>query len=182
MAKKHNHPHREAVLHGVAFALWGALVLPVSAADNLRFSGSLVASPCTLVMHGNHLAEVDFASLDGADFIPSGQSARRPLVFELTDCDSALSNGVQVTLTGAEATEMRGILAVDSSSGAAGIGIGIETLSGAPVGINDENGAVFTLVTGNNTLSLNTWVQRLAGEGLIPGAFSATAIATFEYL
>lgn len=167
MTKRHQRPSREAALHGVAFALWGALALPVSGADNLHFSGSLVASPCTLVVHGNHLAEVDFSSLDGADFIPSGQSARKPLVFELTDCDSALSNGVQVTFTGTEA---------------AGIGIGMETLSGAPVGINDESGAVFTLLTGNNTLSLNAWVQRLVGEDLIPGAFSATAIATFEYL
>lgn len=182
MTKRHQRPSREAALHGVAFALWGALALPVSGADNLHFSGSLVASPCTLVVHGNHLAEVDFSSLDGADFIPSGQSARKPLVFELTDCDSALSNGVQVTFTGTEAAGMRGILAVDSGSGAAGIGIGMETLSGAPVGINDESGAVFTLLTGNNTLSLNAWVQRLVGEDLIPGAFSATAIATFEYL
>ncbi|HCC0889556.1 TPA: fimbrial protein [Salmonella enterica] len=177
MAKRHKCP-----LHGMAFALWGALVLPVSAADNLHFSGSLVASPCTLVIHGNALAEVDFSSLDSADFIPAGQSARKPLVFELTDCDSALSNGVEVIFTGTEAAGTPGILAIDSGSSAAGIGIGIETLSGAPVDINDQSGAIFTLVTGNNTLSLKAWVQRLAGEDLTPGTFSATAIATFEYL
>lgn len=79
------------------------------------------------------------------------------MVFELTDCDSALSNGVQVIFTGTEATGMRGITAIDSYSGASGIGIGIETLSGVPVGINNESGAVFTLVTGKNTLSLNAW-------------------------
>ncbi len=62
---------------------------------------------------------------------------------------------MQVTFTGTEATGMRGILALDSHSGASGIGIGIETLSGVPVGMNDEEGAIFTLVTGNNALSLN---------------------------
>ncbi|EAB4070061.1 TPA: fimbrial protein [Salmonella enterica] len=173
---------KQTLLHGVAFILWGTLILPVSAADNLHFSGSLVASPCTLTMQGADIAEVDFSSLDASDFIPGGQSAREPVVFELTDCDSALSNGVQVIFTGTEATGTRGILAIDSYSGASGIGIGIETLSGVPVGINSESGAVFTLVTGKNTLSLNAWVQRLPGEDLIPGRFSASALATFEYL
>ncbi|ECB6449689.1 fimbrial protein [Salmonella enterica subsp. enterica serovar Larochelle] len=173
---------KQTLLHGVAFILWGTLILPVSAADNLHFSGSLVASPCTLTMQGADIAEVDFSSLDASDFIPGGQSARKPVVFELTDCDSALSNGVQVIFTGTEAIGMRGILAIDSYSGASGIGIGIETLSGVPVGINNESGAVFTLVTGKNTLSLNAWVQRLPGEDLIPGRFSASALATFEYL
>ncbi|MCX9000700.1 fimbrial protein [Citrobacter portucalensis] len=173
---------KQTLLHGVAFILWGTLILPVSAADNLHFSGSLVASSCTLTMQGADIAEVDFSSLDASDFIPGGQSARKPVVFELTDCDSALSNGVQVIFTGTEATGMRGILAIDSYSGASGIGIGIEMLSGVPVDINNESGAVFTLVTGKNTLSLNAWVQRLPGEDLIPGRFSASALATFEYL
>ncbi len=131
---------KQTLLHGVAFILWGTLILPVSAADNLHFSGSLVASPCTLTMQGADIAEVDFSSLDASDFIPGGQSARKPVVFELTDCDSALSNGVQVIFTGTEATGMRGILAIDSYSGASGIGIGIETLSGVPVGINNADG------------------------------------------
>lgn len=43
---------RQALLHGAACILCGALILPVSAADNLHFSGSLVASPCTLTMQG----------------------------------------------------------------------------------------------------------------------------------
>ncbi|ENH4314708.1 fimbrial protein [Salmonella enterica] len=173
---------KQTLLHGVAFILWGTLILPVSAADNLHFSGSLVASPCTLTMQGADIAEVDFSSLDASDFIPGGQSARKPVVFELTDCDSALSNGVQVIFTGTEATGMRGILAIDSYSGASGIGIGIETLSGVPVGMNDKEGAIFTLVTGNNALNLNVWVQRLPGEDLVPGTFFASALVTFEYL
>lgn len=55
---------RQALLHGAACILCGALILPVSAADNLHFSGSLVASPCTLTMQGTGIAEVDFSSLD----------------------------------------------------------------------------------------------------------------------
>lgn len=173
---------RQSLLHGAACILCGALILPVSAADNLHFSGSLLASPCTLTMQGTGIAEVDFSSLDSSDFTPDGQSARKPLVFELTDCDSALSNGVQVNFTGTEATGMRGILAIDSHSGASGIGIGIETLSGVPVGMNDEEGAIFMLVPGNNSLSLNAWVQHLPGEDLVPGTFFASALVTFEYL
>lgn len=54
---------RQALLHGAACILCGALILPVSAADNLHFSGSLVASPCTLTMQGTGIAEVDFRRL-----------------------------------------------------------------------------------------------------------------------
>ncbi|TGC65309.1 fimbrial protein, partial [Salmonella enterica subsp. enterica serovar Wilhelmsburg] len=57
-----------------------------------------------------------------------------------------------------------------------------DTHPGVPEGIHTDSGAVFTLVTGKNTLSLNAWVQRLPGEDLIPGRFSASALATFEYL
>lgn len=62
---------RQALLHGAACILCGALILPVSAADNLHFSGSLVASPCTLTMQGTGIAEVDFSSLDSSDFLPT---------------------------------------------------------------------------------------------------------------
>ncbi|HFJ2067445.1 TPA: fimbrial protein [Salmonella enterica] len=166
-----------AVLLLCAGATWSA-----RAADNVHFSGRLVASACTLTLQGADVAVVDFAQLDSADFIPSGQSARKPLILELTDCDSALSDGVRVTLVGAEVPGSSGILAIDSGSMASGIGIGIETLAGVPVAINDASGATFTLSTGNNTLRLNAWVQRLSGEDLTPGAFTATATATFEYL
>ncbi|ASG86548.1 fimbrial protein [Salmonella enterica subsp. salamae] len=179
MIKRHTRQVRKA---GAALLLCVAATWPVRAADNVHFSGRLVASACTLILQGVDAAAVDFAQLDSADFIPSGQSARKPLIFELTDCDSALSGGVQVTFAGAEAPGSTGILAIDNGSMASGIGIGIETLAGAPVAMNDASGATFTLSTGNNTLRLNAWVQRLPGDDLKPGTFTATATATFEYL
>lgn len=167
---------------GAALFLCTAAALPVQAADNVHFSGSLVASACILTLQGTDVATVDFAQLDAADFVPSGQSTRKPLTFELTECDSALSNGVKVTFDGVEAPEASGILTLDSGSMASGIGIGIETLAGTPVAINNADGATFTLNTGNNTLHLNAWVQRLVGKDLTPGTFTATATVTFEYL
>lgn len=179
MMKRHTRPIWRA---GATLLLCGAATLPAMATDNVHFSGTLVASPCTLTMQETNFAEVDFGSLDGADFLPAGQTARRPLVFELTDCDSALSNGVTVTFAGIEVPGTSGILAVDSNSTAAGIGIGIETLAGTPVNINNADGTTFTLVTGDNTLSLNAWVQRISNQDLEPGTFLATATVTFEYL
>ncbi|MDU2937549.1 MAG: fimbrial protein [Enterobacteriaceae bacterium] len=179
MIKRHT---RQVWRAGAALFLCGVATLPAMATDNVHFSGRLVASACTLTLQGTDVAVVEFGQLDSADFIPSGQSARKPLNFELTDCDSALSDGVRVTFAGAEASGSTGILAIDSGSMASGIGIGIETLAGTPVGINDADGATFTLSTGNNTLRLNAWVQRLPGDDLQPGTFTATATATFEYL
>lgn len=179
MAKRHTRPVRGM---GAALLLYTAAALPVHAADNMHFSGSLVASACTMTMQGTDIATVDFSQLNADDFASSGQSARKPLTFELTDCDSALSNGVRVTFVGVEVPEADGILALDSGSMASGIGIGIETLAGVPVPINNDDGATFSLNTGNNTLPLNAWVQRLAGRDLMPGTFTATATVTFEYL
>ncbi len=110
-------------------------------------------------------------------FPPEAQSARQPLVFERTDCDSAPSNGVPVTFTGSEATGMRRILAIDSYSGASGIGIGIETLSGVPVGMNDKEGAILKLVTGKNTPNLIAWVQGLPGGVRDRGRFRASCVS-----
>lgn len=179
MVKRHL---RQAGRAGAVLLLCTIATLPALAADNVHFSGNLVSGACTLTVQGGNVATVDFAQIDSAEFIPAGQSARKPLLLELTDCDSALSNSVKVTLAGTEASGADGILAINSDSKASGIGIGIETQAGISVDINSPNGATFTLKTGNNTLRLNTWVQRLSGEELVPGAFNATATVTFEYL
>lgn len=61
------------------------------------------------------------------------------------------------------------------------MGIGIETVDGVPVKINNNSGATFVLSDGSNTLLL-TPVQAKSGRDVTLGNFTATATATFEYL
>ncbi|HAY5054028.1 TPA: fimbrial protein, partial [Escherichia coli] len=95
---------------------------------------------------------------------------------------SQSQNSVKVTFTGTEDTGQPGFLALDSDSQAQGVGIGIETVDGVPVKINNNSGATFVLSDGSNTLLFNTWVQAKSGRDVTLGNFTATATATFEYL
>ena len=56
----------------------------------------------------------------------TGQSARVPVVFQLKDCKGPAEYEVRVTLTGTEDSEQPGFLALDASSEAQGVGIGME--------------------------------------------------------
>lgn len=96
------------------------------AADNLHFYGNLLSKSCTLVVQGESLAEVHFPTVSRKDLMVTGQSARVPVVFQLKDCKGPAQYEVRVTLTGTEDSEQPGFLALDASSGAQGIGIGME--------------------------------------------------------
>lgn len=85
----------------------------------------------------------------------TGQSARVPVVFQLKDCKGPAEYEVRVTLTGTEDSEQPGFLALDASSEAQGVGIGMEKTDGTPVLINNTSGATFVLSNGNNNLNFN---------------------------
>ena len=115
----------------------------VQAADNLHFYGNLLSKSCTLVVQGETLAEVHFPTISRKDLMVTGQSARVPVVFQLKDCKGPAQYEVRVTLTGTEDSEQPGFLALDASSAAQGVGIGMEKTDGTPVPINNTSGATF---------------------------------------
>lgn len=164
-------------------ALVSMLALPGAEAkeNNLHFRGNLVANACTVGVNGGTLAEVAFPVLSAGDLLRA-PSVPQPFSLQLNDCDSALSNGVRVTFTGTEAVGLKGYLALDASSAAGGVGIGIKTLTGTAVEINNAAGATFTLVPGSNQLTLNAVVQALPSATITIGPFSASVTANFEYL
>ncbi|WP_252409090.1 fimbrial protein [Escherichia coli] len=141
----------------------------------------MLGKSCTPVINGSLLAEVQFPTIAASDLMHLGQSDRVPLVFQLKDCKSSTLFSVRVTLAGTEDSELPGFLAIDASSSASGVGIGIETAAGAAVPINDTTGVTFPLNQGSNTLNFNAWLQTKSGRDVTPGDFSATATATFEY-
>ena len=155
-----------------------------SAKNNLHFTGNLIDKSCTLVAPGGLLAEVRFPTISSRDLSTQMQSGKVSMAFELENCkgSSQSQNSVKVTFTGTEDTGQPGFLALDSDSQAQGVGIGIETVDGVPVKINNNSGATFVLSDGSNTLLFNTWVQAKSGRDVTLGNFTAIATATFEYL
>ncbi|MCZ8807051.1 fimbrial protein [Escherichia albertii] len=168
-----------ALLAGVLFAASGSLF---AVNDNLHFFGNLLSKFCTLVVNGGLLAEVHFPTVSNRDLVSVGQSDRVPVVFQLADCKGPASYEVKVTLTGTEDSELPGFLALDSSSGAQGVGIGMEKTDGTWVAINDTSGAKFTLSNGDNNINFNAWLQAKSGRDVTNGNFTASLTATFEYL
>ena len=152
----------------------------VQAADNLHFYGNLLSKSCTLVVQGESLAEVHFPTVSRKDLMVTGQSARVPVVFQLKDCKGPAQYEVRVT--GTEDSEQPGFLALDVSSAAQGVGIGMEKTDGTPVPINNTSGATFVLSNGNNNLNFNAWLQAKSGREVTMGEFTASLTATFEYI
>lgn len=87
----------------------------------------------------------------------SGQSAHLPVVFKLKDCKGPAGYNVKVTLSGTEDSGQPGFLAVDDTSTAQGVGIGMETLDGKRVDINNTTGdlalptATMILISGHGS-------------------------------
>mgnify|MGYP002516883752 CR=1 FL=1 len=152
------------------------------AADNLHFYGNLLSKSCTLVIQGETLAEVHFPTISRKDLMVTGQSARVPVVFQLKDCKGPAEYQVRVTLTGTEDSGQPGFLALDTSSTAQGVGIGMEKTDGMQVAINNTNGATFALTNGNNDINFRAWLQAKSGRDVTIGEFTASLTATFEYI
>ncbi|WP_420900448.1 fimbrial protein [Escherichia coli] len=174
-------------IHPAGYSLAASLMLLSAGAscavdNNLHFYGNLLSKSCTLVVQGETLAEVHFPVVSNKDLMVAGQSDRVPVVFQLQDCKGPSGYEVKVTLTGTEDNGLPGFLALDPSSGATGVGIGMEKTDGTQVLINDTTGAKFTLNNGNNNLNFNAWLQAKSGREVTTGDFTASLTATFEYL
>ena len=148
--------------------------------NNLHFFGNILCRACTLVVEGGNLAEVHFPAISRQDLMVAGESPRVPVVFKLKDCKGPASYQVQVTLTGTEDSEQPGFLALDTTSTAQGVGIGMETIDGVRVAINNPTGAKFTLSDGSNDIHFRAWLQAKSGRDVTLGDYTANLTVFFE--
>ncbi|EFA4477194.1 fimbrial protein [Escherichia coli] len=178
---------KTAHIYSPGYALLAGLLLTASTGaravdNNLHFYGNLLSKSCTLVVDGANLAEIHFPTVSNRDLIVAGQSVHLPVVFRLKDCKGPAGYNVKVTLSGTEDSGQPGFLAVDDTSTAQGVGIGMETLDGKRVDINNTTGATFALTNGNNDINFRAWIQAKSGRDVTIGEFTASLTATFEYI
>ncbi|MDI6426014.1 fimbrial protein [Cronobacter dublinensis] len=147
--------------------------------DNVHFSGALVSEPCTLPEADTDI-QLDFGSVVEKYLYQYQRTKSQPFSIHLAECNPAILSSVSVTFQGTADMELTNMLALDASSSAKGVAIGLELADGTPLVINKAS--PFTALTnGSNTLTFNAFVQAqptiLANKTLAAGDF--TAISSF---
>ena len=159
------------------------LLLPTSmvlAQSDVNFSGTLIREPCTLAPEDSDI-EVEFGSVVLPDLYNRERAARKIFRIHLVDCDTTLANLATIQFNGEEDLSLPGLLAIGAGSTAQGIAIGIETLNGETVSINQPSKS-FTLSEGDSMIYLAAFVQAYEStkvdKTIVVGDFNS--IATFE--
>ncbi len=153
------------------------------AADNMHFSGALVAEPCTL-RPGDEDIRLDFGTVVDKYLYTYGRTPGEAFSLVLQDCDISLGNSVKVTFSGAESAALPGLLRPDGASLAKGIALGLETAAGAPLALNKPSES-YAIGKGSNSLQLQVYIraepEALAQKKIGLGTFSAVATFGLEY-
>lgn len=153
------------------------------AADNVHFSGALVAEPCTLP-DANSDVQLDFGSVILKSLYQYKRTKSQVFTIKLEGCDPSLMSMVNVTFEGTPNMELQNLLALDPSSTAKGVAIGLEQADGTPLNINSE-GQYQQLVQGDNALNFYSYIEvepeALTNKSVTAGNFTATATFKISY-
>lgn len=152
-------------------------------ADNVRLHGALVAEPC-VIAPGDENVRLDFGTVIDKYLYTNVRTHGQPFEIHLKECDLSLGKTVKVTFSGTENSSLKGLLAIEGSSLASGIAIGMETQGGQPFPLN-KAGEGHWLASGDNTLTLMAYVQgepeAIARRTIERGPFSAITTFRLEY-
>nr|WP_261262425.1 fimbrial protein [Serratia fonticola] len=157
--------------------------LTTQATENVRLHGALVAEPCR-ILSGEENLRLEFGTVIDKYLYLNQRTRGQLLELYLADCDLSLGNTVRITFNGTENLHLPGLLAIDANSQATGIAIGLETLEGKALPIN-QSGPKYSLVTESNVITLKAYVQgepeALENNTIGLGTFSAVATFNLEY-
>ncbi|MGQ8776657.1 fimbrial protein [Serratia sp. NA_112.1] len=150
---------------------------------NLHFYGALVAEPC-VILPGDEEVQLDFGTIIDKYLYLNTRTGGQQVEINLAECDLSLGKSVKVTFKGTENLALPGLLAIDGSSTATGIGIGLETLGARPLPVNKESGE-YPLQKGSNQITFKAYVkgepQAITKKTIGLGYFSAVATVNLEY-
>lgn len=160
-----------------------AVPLSAMAADNVHMYGALVAEPC-VIPPGDEEIHLDFGTIIDKYLYLNNRTLGQVFEIRLAECDLSLGNMVKITFNGNENIMLPGLLAIDASSVAAGIAIGIETPDAKLLAINKESDR-YPLQEGSNVIKLKAYVQgepkALIDKKIERGPFNAVATFNLEY-
>lgn len=149
----------------------------------LKYTGSLVAEPC-VIEPGYEDIVLDFGTVIDKYLYLNTRTQSKPFEISLAECDLSIGKTVSVTFLGTESVELTGLLAVNSSSEAKGIAIGLETTEARPLALNKQSDK-FALQKGNSRIALKAYIQgeptSIENKSITRGPFSAVATFRLEY-
>ncbi|CNI01142.1 fimbrial protein [Yersinia pekkanenii] len=155
--------------------------VPTWAADNMRFHGALVAEPCN-IRPGSEAITLDFGSIVDKYLYSNQRTLGKQFQIHLIDCDISLGNIAKIMFTGSNNLKLPGLLAVSDND--MGIGIGIETLAGKALPL-DQDSEDIVLNADNNTITLKAYVQgepdAITQRTIKHGEFNAVATFKLQY-
>ncbi|RTP97280.1 type 1 fimbrial protein [Enterobacter sp. WCHEn045836] len=150
---------------------------------NIQYGGILVDDPC-VIPPGEEEIHLDFDGVVDKYLYANQRTPGKQIEIHLTECDLSLGESVKVTFEGVENTLLPGLLAIDGSSQATGIAIGMETTDGELLPLNKSTGRKL-LTSGSNLLPFIVYIQgepdAIKNKTITQGAFSATATFNLEY-
>ncbi|MEQ5033517.1 fimbrial protein [Morganella morganii] len=163
-----------------------AFIFPLNAySETVNFDGVLVADPCE-VYPGDENIELNFGTVIDKYLYINTRTHSQLFSIRLINCDLMLGKEVNVTFTGTESDELKGMLALNTISQSSGIVIGLETETGEPVALNKKKSYVQLLHSGHeNIINLKAYVQgepnALINKSIRHGWFLATMNFILEY-
>lgn len=171
----------------IAGTIIAGLILALSpctyATGNVVMRGALVTEPC-VIAPGDETIQLDFGSIVDKYLYLNQRTHGEEFQLRLSDCDLSMGNSVRVSFSGTESLELPGLLAIDASSQAKGIAIGLETLEGKAIPFN-KSGGNYNLEAGKNSISIKAYIRgepkALTQQDFKFGGFNAVATFGLEY-
>lgn len=180
---RHIYKNRACLVLGVLILMPLMMSKPGYAADNLIFTGNLVAVPCTL-RPGDEAITLSMSDISTRELYDNNRTVGKRFRIHLQGCDTNIADSVITTFSGRENMELPGLLALDAGSAAAGIALGMETPANVYLPLNTPSDA-HTLSDGNNTLEFKAYVRgeprALAEKSITAGVFTATSTFMLYY-
>lgn len=150
---------------------------------NIAYTGNLVAEPCTLLPKDENI-KLDFGSVIDKYLYLNTRTNSKPFELHLMDCDTSLGEILKITFRGIESVELPGMLALDSSSEASGVVIGLETPDGKAMPLNQLSRG-HQIINGDNVILLQAYVKgepmAITERKINKGSFTAVATFSLEY-
>ncbi|WLH76777.1 MULTISPECIES: fimbrial protein [unclassified Pseudomonas] len=160
-----------------------ALTPKGNAADNLRFKGNLVEEACT-IRPGDEAITLELWDVTSKHLYINTRTQGKGFKVHLENCDTSIGDTVSIMLGGTENRNLPGLFALDGSSGATGIGLGIETPNNKPLPVNTVSDKQ-VLNNGSNVIELKAYVQgepdAIKDQTIGHGRYTVTSTFTLDY-
>ncbi|HIE1345158.1 TPA: fimbrial protein [Serratia marcescens] len=172
------------LLIGISMGGWLNTTLAAAKPElSVLYRGSLVAEPCTLLPEDEDIL-LDFGTVIDKYLYLNTRTHSKPFQLHLIDCDTSLGKTVKMTFSGTESIALPGLLALDGSSEAKGVAIGLETQDGQALALNQQSRG-HEISDGNNVITLQAYVrgepEAITNKSIERGMFTAVATFNLEY-